>query len=307
MHVVGKTYFAALLFIVSSQIACGPRGAAARDADTIDNKATTDTIDNNSTTEGARAAAADTKEPRRDTARAANRNVATEATAASRSAPERTETRELAVPGFGNALVVLPAGNAARPLLVAAHGAGDSPRWQCRHWDAAVRGRFVILCPRGVALSGGEDPGYFYRNHLELEREVMAALSALRSELGSRLAPGDAVYSGYSQGATMGALMVIEHGAEFPHLVLVEGGSGDWTLGRAKKFRETGGKSVAIVCGTPNCAKRGERSVATLEQAGLRARVEHVQQGGHVYDGPVGDRATELLNDWIFDEAEKAK
>lgn len=300
MHVIGKTYFAALLFIVGSQIACGPRRTADAAADTIDNKATADTIDNNSNGERAHDAAADAKEPRRDGERAAKRDVSATPTAPTSAPPERTETRELVVPGFGNALVVVPAGDEARPLLVAAHGAGDSPRWQCRHWDAAVRGRFVILCPRGVALSGGEDPGYFFRNHLELEREVIAALAALRRELGARLAPGDAVYSGYSQGATMGALMVIAHGAEFPHLVLVEGGSGDWTLGRAKKFRETGGKSVAIVCGTPNCAKRGERSVATLEQAGLRARVEHVEHGGHVYDGRVGERATELLAGWVF-------
>jgi predicted esterase len=222
------------------------------------------------------------------------------AAATSNRAPARTETRELAVPGFGNALVVVPAGNEARPLLLAAHGAGDSPRWQCRHWDAAVRGRFIILCPRGVALSSGDDPGYFFRNHLELEREVTAALAALKKELGARISPSDGVYSGYSQGATMGALMVVAHGADFPHLVLVEGGSGDWTSGRAKQFRETGGKSVAIVCGTPNCAKRGERSVAILEKAGLRARVEHVEQGGHVYDGRVGERATELLDGWVF-------
>ena len=211
-----------------------------------------------------------------------------------------TETRELAVPGFGTALIVVPAGNEPRPLLVAAHGAGDSPRWQCRHWDAAVRGRFIILCPRGVALSGGDDPGYFYRNHIELEREVTAALAALEKELGARLSPKDGVYSGYSQGATMGALMVVAHGADFPNLLLVEGGSGEWTFGRAKKFRETGGQSVAIVCGTPNCAKRGERSVAILEKAGLRARVEHVEHGGHVYDGRVGERATGLLDDWMF-------
>jgi predicted esterase len=300
MHLIRKTYFGALLFIVASHVACGPRHGPDAGADTIDNNRNADTIDNNSPREPERAGAqtpTDAKGPHASEG-VASGDAAPPAT--SNRAPARTETRELAVPGFGTALVVLPAGNEPRPLLLAAHGAGDSPRWQCRHWDAAVRGRFVILCPRGVALSSGDDPGYFYRNHIELEREVTAALAALKQELGARLSPADGVYSGYSQGATMGALMVIAHGADFPHLVLVEGGSGDWTAGRAKKFRETGGKSVAIVCGTPNCAKRGERSVAILEKAGLRARVEHVEHGGHVYDGRVGERATELLDGWVF-------
>jgi predicted esterase len=299
MHLIGKTYFAALLFIAASHTACGPRGVPDASADTIDNNRRVDTIDNNSPREPERAdgETTDAKEPH---AREGVASGDASAPATSNRAPVRTETRELAVPGFGNALVVVPAGDEPRPLLLAAHGAGDSPRWQCRHWDAAVRGRFVILCPRGVALSSGDDPGYFYRNHIELEREVTAALAALRKELGARLSPADGVYSGYSQGATMGALMVIAHGADFPHLVLVEGGSGDWTAGRAKKFHESGGKSVAIVCGTPNCAKRGERSVAILEKAGLRARVEHVEHGGHVYDGRVGERATELLDGWVF-------
>jgi len=302
MHLIGKTYFAALLFIAASHTSCGPHRAPDASADTIDNNPNADTIDNNSSSEAERAhgdAATDAKAPPRADDGVAGGEAAA-ASASSNRAPARTETRELAVPGFGNALVVVPAGNEARPLLLAAHGAGDSPRWQCRHWDAAMRGRFIILCPRGVALSSGDDPGYFFRNHIELEREVTAALAALKKELGGRISPSDGVYSGYSQGATMGALMVVAHGTDFPHLVLVEGGSGDWTAGRAKQFRETGGKSVAIVCGTPNCAKRGERSVAILEKAGLRARVEHVEQGGHVYDGRVGERATELLDGWVF-------
>lgn len=298
MKPIGKTYVAALLFIAGSANGCGPRHAG---ADTIDNKANADTIDNNSPVDDARDdrnATGDASESQRVNDGDANRDAL--APTAAVNAEARTETRELAVPGFGAALVVVPAGEEPRPLLVAAHGAGDSPRWQCRYWDAVVRGRYVILCPRGVALSGGDDPGFFYRNHIELEREVTAALAALRTELGARLSPKDAVYSGYSQGATMGALMVVDHGADFPNLLLVEGGSGEWSAGRAKKFRETGGKSVAIVCGTPNCAKRAERSVAILEKAGLRARAEHVEGGGHVYDGRVGERATELLGGWLL-------
>jgi len=302
MNPIGKTSLLGLLFILGNESACGARSDAAADAkkpQTIDESApaeSTHSVTFSPSTASDAATHSVTSAPPVPTD-ASTQSV----TSPSAAARTRTEPRELAVPGFGAALVVVPVGNEPRPLLVAAHGAGDSPRWQCRHWDAVARGRFVVLCPRGVALSSGDDPGYFYRDHLELEREVTAALAALRGELGARLSAERGVYSGYSQGATMGALMVVDHGADFPNLVLVEGGSGEWTLGRAQRFRKTGGQSVAIVCGTPGCAKRGARSVALLEKAGLRARVEHVEHGGHVYDGPVGARAAALLDEWVFE------
>lgn len=207
---------------------------------------------------------------------------------------------ELEVPGFGAALVVLPdAGSRPARILVGAHGAGDSPEWQCEHWGKVARGRYFVLCPRGTSLGGG---GYYFKTHIALEGELVAALAAVKTAYGAMVRPNDGVYTGYSQGATMGALMIVEHGATFPHLVLVEGGSGDWTLGRAKRFAATGGKSVALVCGGSACMRRAEAAAKTLASAGLRARAEHVPGGGHTYIGAVGERATELLEHWLLSE-----
>jgi len=207
-------------------------------------------------------------------------------------------TSSLEVPGFGPALVV-PAVASKRPaaVLVGAHGAGDSPEWQCEHWGSVSRGRYFVLCPRGKSLGGS---GYYYANHIELEKEVVAALAALRKRYGDGVRPGGGVYTGYSQGATMGALMVVDHGADFPHLVLVEGGWGDWTLGRAKRFAATGGKNVALVCGGTGCMHRARAATKVLERAGLRARAELVEGGGHTYVGAVGERATEIFERWLF-------
>jgi predicted esterase len=218
------------------------------------------------------------------------------------SAPRETDDPrgpvELEVPGFGPAVVVLPNASARpAPLLVAAHGAGDAPEWQCEHWGAVARGRYFVLCPRGTSLGGG---GYYYATHIALERELVAALGAVRRAHGSMVRPKGGVYTGYSQGATMGALMIVDHGAELSHLVLVEGGWGDWTLGRAKRYAATGGKSVALVCGGTGCMHRAEAAVKVLERAGLRARAELAPGGGHTYVGPVGERATELFETWLF-------
>ena len=207
---------------------------------------------------------------------------------------------ELPVPGFGAAIVVLPSASARpAPILVAAHGAGDSPEWQCEHWGAVSRGRYFVLCPRGKSLGGG---GYYYANHFELERELLAALEAVKGSYGGFVRPDGGVYTGYSQGATMGALMVIEHGAKFPYLVLVEGGTAEWSASRAKRYAASGGKSVALVCGGSGCMKRAQNSAKILERAGLRARAEHAEGGGHTYVGIVGERATELLETWLLAE-----
>ena len=224
--------------------------------------------------------------------------VAPRAEPARPAASPSVATLALPVEGFGDAVVVAPLSDEPRPMLIAAHGAGDTPEWQCQHWGPVARGRFYVLCPRGTPLVRGDDSAYFYRDHHALEREVVAVVKAARAKFGGRLAAAGGVYTGYSQGATMGALMVIDHGTDFPHLILVEGGSGEWTLGRAQRYRSTGGQSVAIVCGTPGCATRGKSSQTLLERASLRARVEHAEGGGHTYIGSVGERATEILETW---------
>jgi predicted esterase len=218
------------------------------------------------------------------------------------SEPVRLAKLPLAVRGFGDAVLITPLElGAGKPLLVAAHGAGDAPDWQCDHWAGVTRGRFVVLCPRGLSL-GKDSGGYYFPDHFALEREVLAAVDALEQALGSRLLADGGVYTGYSQGATMGALMVVNHGRRFPHLILMEGGSGNWTFANARRFRATGGKSVAIVCGTAPCARRASASADVLRKAGLRAVARHAEGAGHVYDGEVGEQGRALFEDWLLEE-----
>lgn len=214
---------------------------------------------------------------------------------AARAAAMQGELRLLAVSGFENAVVVTPQSGRPVPLLVATHGAGGDSRWECERWSRVARGRWFVACPTGVPLRRGESGSYYYPDHPTLEREVLAVVAAVRATYGSRVSENDGVYLGFSQGATMGALMLVEHGARFPHLVLIEGGSGDWTLKRAERFHASGGQSVFIVCGTAACARRATASAETLERAGVRAITRHAEGGGHTELGPVGAEAAQLL------------
>ncbi|HEY6561560.1 MAG TPA: hypothetical protein VI072_30015, partial [Polyangiaceae bacterium] len=66
-------------------------------------------------------------------------------------APPAARVVQIAVDGFAPAVLVLPDRlDAPRPVLIATHGAGDGPEWQCETWQSIVRGRGFILCPRGV-------------------------------------------------------------------------------------------------------------------------------------------------------------
>jgi hypothetical protein len=58
----------------------------------------------------------------------------------------------LAVPGFESAVVVLPRGDRSAPLLVATHGAGGDPGWECERWARVASERWSS-CARGGGRS----------------------------------------------------------------------------------------------------------------------------------------------------------
>jgi predicted esterase len=136
-----------------------------------------------------------------------------------------------------------------------------------------------------------------------LERETFAALGALHQRFPGRLAEGPAFYAGFSQGATMGALMLVEHAREVSRLVLVEGGFADWSVARAKAFREHGGERVLFVCGRKECAEPARNSAHWFKLAGVDAAVEYIPHAGHVHDGRVEARIVERYPWFIAGDA----
>jgi pimeloyl-ACP methyl ester carboxylesterase len=179
----------------------------------------------------------------------------------------------------------------------------------CERWRDLSRSRAYVVCPRGTPIGlqepGRAPTGYFYRDHRALGREVMAARAAAIDAFSARLDPARALYAGFSQGATMGALFLHEladtpdHGA-FAKLVLVDGGWVEWTKGLAEKEKASGLERVVLVCGQTRCAREGKKRVGWMEQAGLAVRYAYAQGAGHTWGGAVGDHVEASLP-WLLE------
>ncbi len=222
---------------------------------------------------------------------------------ASPAASGETRVVELDVPGHRPAIVSVPPGSKSAPVMVAAHGAGDRAEEQCAYWAHHVGRHAFILCPRGVPMNRHPQTGWFFRHHHALGKEVQAALTAFRAQH-PRGDTRSMVFTGYSQGATMGALHAHTVPGQLSRLLLIEGGFGEWDVPTAKKFLLRGGKRVVLLCGITHCAHGAKRGRAMLARGKVPVRIEYVKGGGHTYGGSVGERAVKHLA-WLVEDDER--
>jgi predicted esterase len=189
---------------------------------------------------------------------------------------------------------------------VATHGAGGRPEPHCQLWRRVAGPRAFILCPAGAPTHPQADEletGYYYPGHPALGAELSAAIDALAERYGSWLDRREPIYAGYSQGATMGALVLPTHPAAFARAALVEGGSGEsreWNIAAARRFADHGGRRVLLACGRPVCAETGAVTVGSLRRGGLQARLVHAAGAGHSYLGPMEDSLREAFG-WLIE------
>ena len=207
----------------------------------------------------------------------------------------------LEVPGYEPAVFSTPPDKSQpRPLVVVAHGAGGRPEWHCELWSHIVGDRAFVLCPRGRRQDvriPTEDATCYFPHHHYLRAVVEASIAALQNQASSPLDCAEAVYVGYSQGATMGALF-LPTSPRFARALLVEGGFSEWNIPIALRFREHGGRRVALVCGTPRCAAGATQSASWLQQGGLVARAIHVAHAGHSSFGAMAERLPDVFR-WL--------
>ena len=205
--------------------------------------------------------------------------------------------RRVVVPGFEPALLFAPGGAAPRPLVLAAHGAGGGPEWECEYWRRLTRERAFVLCLSGTPL-GGSYSGYYFRDHRALEREWIAAEQAARAAE-PRILAGSGIYAGFSQGATMGTALLAQHAAAFPYGVLIEGFM-PWNVAGARQFVHAGGRRLLFACGSKECAAVAKTSVHWFEVAHAEARLEYARGAGHTPAGVVMEQIAAALP-WLLE------
>ncbi len=208
----------------------------------------------------------------------------------------RGAVRPLQVPGFETALLFAPIGDSPRPLVVAAHGAGGGPEWECDYWRRLTHDRVFVLCLSGTPL-GGSYAGYFFRDHRALNRELAAAVRAARAAE-PRILQSSGIYAGFSQGATMGTPIIAQHAEAFPYAVLIEGFM-PWNVPGARQFLSAGGRRVLLACGSKECAAVGKTSLHWLQVAGAEAHLEYAPGSGHTPAGAVMAQVASALP-WLL-------
>lgn len=224
------------------------------------------------------------------------------AAAASGGSPPTAPWARLHVPGFQPALVSLPAStHPGAPVIVVAHGAGGTPDWHCELWRELTQAGSYLLCLAGTRMiaNPARPSGYYFKDHHALEAEAWAALDALEQQFPDADTETPS-YAGYSQGATMGALMLAGHGDRFQRVALIEGGFDQWNLAIAAQFAAAGARRVLFVCGRSSCERGALRSAAWLEQSGVATRVEHAVGAGHTPADEVAERLARSLP-WLLE------
>jgi pimeloyl-ACP methyl ester carboxylesterase len=203
-------------------------------------------------------------------------------------------------------IVVPPPSSKPAPLLLVTHGAGDRPEPDCARYEELTKKAAFVVCLRGRAMNALvplEERRYFYDGHIELGKEVVSAIHAVGAAYGDRVDVTGITFAGYSQGAAMGILYLERGGARDTHVrrvLLVEGGSGEFSAAIAEALKEDGVDRVAMVCGQASCHERADRSVRWMKKAGLAVSSTFAPGAGHTSGGAVHPLVDEAWS-WLVD------
>lgn len=203
-------------------------------------------------------------------------------------------------------VVSLPSEDAlGQPLIVVTHGAGGNGRTHCSIWRSLLGPRGFIVCPQGRPMypyAPGLGSGYYYDGHPALGSEIADALALMRATYGERVDMTDPIFAGYSQGASMGALVLPKHSARFARAVLIEGGFGqnqEWNIAGSRRFHENGARRVLLACGRVSCLETANQTAGYMRRGGLEVTVVYAEGAGHSY-GAIMQQAIKGELGWLM-------
>lgn len=192
---------------------------------------------------------------------------------------------ELEVPGFPSSPAAVPLGAAEpRPVVIALHGGDDRPEWACGTWTGISRSRAFVLCPRGKALTADRF-GWGARD--EVERELRAALKALKARFGRHVASGPVVLAAFGAGVRPALEIARSEPTFFNRLALVGAGPGLWSAGNAAVYARSGGQRVLWVVSDAASREASGKYWLFANGAGLETKLRDLGDRGVVFDAEV--------------------
>ncbi len=141
------------------------------------------------------------------------------------------------------------------------------------------------LCPRGEPRTDAPKAAdrWTWGSYARVERELTAAVAALRAEYSEWAPEGPIVLTGFSLGAAMASRIARSDPSLYPRLVIVEGGYDAWYAGSVRDFAKRGGLRVLGACGQASCVERLRRLSRTFSAGSLAFRAVSGGAAGHTY------------------------
>jgi hypothetical protein len=187
--------------------------------------------------------------------------------------------------------VAVPTGaTTRRPVVVGLHGAQDRPDWACAEWFGALGGRAFVVCPRGSPLADG----WAWSSVDQIASKAAKAIALVRERFGAWVSEGPALYGGWSQAATLGALVLARRPDLFDAGVFVELGHTPLDpRGVAASIRKSRVRAVAVVCSTGSCERWCDAAKPAM--TGFEFACLSAGHRGHTFDGEVSKRVYEAV------------
>jgi predicted esterase len=111
-----------------------------------------------------------------------------------------SDPMRLEVPNAPEAYYYKPRARGQRPVIMYLHGRGANPEEDCRKWAKVARRFGWVVCPSGPGVS--DTGGRTWSNGaVDAQREIEAAVEALRAKYHGRVQRRSNVLVGFSEGA----------------------------------------------------------------------------------------------------------
>jgi hypothetical protein len=227
-----------------------------------------------------------------DASTSASANTSAEVAAeAGASAVHGDWIERIELPDGGLAFVTPPSGAIGkRPIIVAIHGAVDDPGLMCGAWRIIADVYPFVVCPAGTPI-GADAPGrkYVWGSTAQIEKRALQAITAIEAKYPDHIVAGaPAIYTAFSQGATMAGPLLARNASRFPRAVLTEGGHHAFEPdGLARAYAKAGGQRVLMTCSQGGCAPSFQLSRDALDRAGVATSVVFSGAHGHSMPPPV--------------------